>query len=96
MAGDHIKTILSREFDDFVKNEILNLKKIDFTGNLANFCGFCWFLTERKILFGLLAHRHSKLIYVLPHWIQIWLFSGPINQKTGKKGKNEGFGKNKI
>ena len=23
------------------------------TGNLANFCGFCWFLTKRKILFGL-------------------------------------------
>ena len=23
------------------------------TGNLANFCGFCWFLTNRKILFGL-------------------------------------------
>ena len=40
------------------------------TDNLANFCGFCWFFTKRKILFGVKANRYSKLIYVLTFWTQ--------------------------
>ena len=63
------------------------------TGNLANFCGFCWFFAKRKILFGLRAHKDSKLIYVLPFLTKIWLFSGPLKQKTRKKGQKLGLWK---
>ena len=63
------------------------------TGELANFCGFCWFFAIRKILFGLRAHRHSKSIHVLPFWTNIRLFSGPLKQKTRKKGQKLGLWK---